>query len=303
MENIKKVLLDVDENSLIHSFYDACSDEDFKKYVCTIGVREDVLMKYTSSLQDAFIECENCKKCKGLDTCKNKLKGYALTAEKNRKKTMISFSYDACKYEKERMEKDAYKSNLDLFELPKEIEEATFKNIYKNDRARLPIVKYFKEFIDSYMADEKPKGVYLTGNFGSGKTYLIAALFNEMAKKGIKSVLVYYPEFLRSLKASFQSNYEEKFRYIKKIPLLLLDDIGAENCSNWSRDEVLGPLLQYRMDNHLPTFFTSNLTLDELEKSLSMTTSGVDKVKARRIIERIKQLTTTLELVSENRRD
>ena len=83
---------------------------------------------------------------------------------------------------------------------------------------------------------------------------------------------------------------------------MLIDDIGAENCSNWSRDEVLGPILQYRMDNHLPTFFTSNLTLDELETSLSVTSSGIDKLKARRIVERIKQLTIPLELISKNRR-
>ena len=57
------------------------------------------------------------------------------------------------------------------------------------------------------------------------------------------------------------------------------------------------------MENHLPTFFTSNLTLTELEKSLSITSSGVDKVKARRIVERIKQLTVPLELVSKNRRE
>lgn len=123
-----------------------------------------------------------------------------------------------------------------------------------------------------------------------------------MAKKDIKSALIYYPEFLRSLKASFQTDYKEKFEYIKKVPLLLLDDIGAENCSSWSRDEILGPILQYRMESNLPTFFTSNLTLKELEKALSITTSGVDKVKARRIIERIKWLTKNLELVSKNRR-
>ena len=190
--------------------------------------------------------------------------------------------------------------------MPKDIKEASLKNIYKDDKARLPIIKYFKEFMDHYHDDSKPKGIYLTGSFGSGKTYLIAALFNEMAKKGIKSILVYYPDFLRNLKASFSSEnneYSEKFDHIKKIPLLLLDDIGAETVSNWSRDEILGSLLQYRMDNHLPTFFTSNLTLEELEKALSLTSTGVDKVKARRIIERIKQLTVTLELVSKNRRN
>ena len=203
----------------------------------------------------------------------------------------------------DKISQNIYKENLELFDMPKDILDASLINIYKDDKSRLPIIKYFKEFIDNYNSNEKPKGLYLTGSFGSGKTYMISALFNEFAKKGIKSALIYYPEFLRSLKSSFQTNYNDKFNYIKKVPLLLLDDIGAENCSNWSRDEVLGPILQYRMESHLPTFFTSNLSLEELETSLAMTNSNADKVKARRIIERIKQLTVTLELVSKNRRN
>ena len=57
------------------------------------------------------------------------------------------------------------------------------------------------------------------------------------------------------------------------------------------------------MEEELPTFFTSNLTLSELEASLSVTNSGTEKVKAKRIIERIKQLTISLELISKNRRN
>ena len=68
-------------------------------------------------------------------------------------------------------------------------------------------------------------------------------------------------------------------------------------------DEVLGPILQYRMEEDLPTFFTSNLTIDELESSLALTSNGVEKIKAKRITERIKQLTTSLELISKNRRN
>lgn len=56
------------------------------------------------------------------------------------------------------------------------------------------------------------------------------------------------------------------------------------------------------MDNGLPTFFTSNLNLEELEEHLKTTTNSTDKIKARRIIERIKQLTEPLELVSKNLR-
>lgn len=301
MQKVNELINNVDEISLKHAFQDACSDNDFKAYAYNLNTTEETLMKYTSRLEEAFEECKNCATCKGLDTCKNKVVGYAYTPQAKEK--MIEFSYVICKKQQEEDLKTAYQKNLELLEMPKDIKNASFKDMYKDDKARVPIVKYFKEFIDNYDNEDKPKGIYLNGSFGSGKTYLVAALFNEMAKKGVRSVLIYYPEFLRSLKASFQTNYDEQFNYIKKVPLLLFDDIGAENCSNWSRDEVLGPILQYRMENHLPTFFTSNLTLDELENSLSMTSNGVDKVKARRIIERIKQLTTPLELISKNRRN
>ena len=299
MDKLKNIY-DFDLIDLTHSFQDACSDKDFKDYVYGLNIKEETLMRYTSNLEDAYKEMTSCKNCKNINDCPNKLKGYIYTPIKSG--NVITFSYDACKKTQDKIKEDAYKANLDLFDMPKDIKNARFQDMYKDDKNRLPIIKYFKEFMDNYNEKEKPKGIYLNGSFGSGKTYLIASLFNEMAKKGVKSILVYYPEFLRSLKASFNTNYNEKFELLKKIPLLLIDDIGAENCSNWSRDEVLGPILQYRMDNHLPTFFTSNLTLDELETSLSVTSSGIDKLKARRIVERIKQLTIPLELISKNRR-
>ena len=301
MQKVNDLINNVDVTALSQSFMSACSDKEFKDFVYGLEIKEDILMKYTSSLEDAHLECKNCKKCPGLSECKNKVPGYVYTPIKDN--NIINFSYVACDKKIKEIKDNEYRQNIELFDMPKDIANATLKDMYKDDKARLPIIKYFKEFIDNYENEEKPKGLYLHGSFGSGKTYLIAALFNEMAKKNIRSALIYYPEFLRSLKASFQTTYTDQFNYIKKVPLLLLDDIGAENCSAWARDEVLGPILQYRMDSHLPTFFTSNLTLEELETSLAMTSSGVDKVKARRIVERIKQLTTDLELISKNRRD
>lgn len=302
MKNINNVVENKsNELDLIHSYQDACSNKEFKIYLDSLGIEEEILMKYTSSLEDSYIDYMNCRNCKSLACCKNKVEGYRYTPEKE--KNIIKFSYIACKWNLLALKENAYKEKLELFDMPIEIKEATLKEVYTDDKSRVPIIRYFKEFMDKYQKKENPKGLYLTGSFGSGKTYLIAALLNEMAKKKTHCALVYYPEFLRSLKSSFQTDYSEKFDFIKKSPVLLLDDIGAENESNWSRDEVLGPILQYRMQNHLPTFFTSNLTLDELEASLATTSSGVDKVKARRIIERIKQLTITMELIGKNRRN
>ena len=107
-----------------------------------------------------------------------------------------------------------------------------------------------------------------------------------------------------ALKEAFYDNeeYKKRFNFIKKANYLLLDDIGADSVTEWSRDEVLGTILQYRMEEKLPTFFTSNLTLAELEDHLATTNKEVDHIKSRRIIERIKQLTTSVTMISENKR-
>ena len=106
---------------------------------------------------------------------------------------------------------------------------------------------------------------------------------------------------LQELKEDWDS-YGKKMEYYQSVPILFLDDIGAESVSEWARDEVLGTILQSRMNNHLTTFFTSNLTYQELEYNLSLAKNSLDKVKGRRIMERIKQLTVDMEMVAENKR-
>ena len=182
-----------------------------------------------------------------------------------------------------------------------QIDESDYASIVKQVRDS----EFNKEITlrdKEYQKDKNIKGLYLHGSFGAGKSYLIAALFNELSKLNVKSIIVYYPELLRSLKESFNDDFDDRMYKLKTTELLLIDDIGAESVSPWSRDEILGTILQYRMDAKMPTFFTSNLNKDELISHLAYTKNGVDMVKAKRIIERINQLTTDMELISENRR-
>ena len=70
----------------------------------------------------------------------------------------------------------------------------------------------------------------------------------RLAKKQISSMIVYVPELLREMKSSIaDSTLNEKIEALKREPILMLDDIGAEAVSSWTRDEVLGPILQFRM--------------------------------------------------------
>ena len=275
----------------------------FKKIVNKLKLPNNYLMKYTSKIEDSAKELDNCKKCKNLQNCKNSYQGYIFYPELLNDN--LVFDYTPCKYKKEQIEKDKYKDNIYLFELPKEIKEASMKNIDLTDQERFEIIKWLKNFLDTYEKNKNKRGLYLTGNFGSGKTYLISACLNELAKKNHKIAIIYYPEFLRSLKESFNDpeEYNNKFKYIKNVELLLIDDIGAETMTEWSRDEVLGTILQHRMQEQLTTFFTSNLTIAELEEHFSISSKGVEKIKSKRIIERIKYLTKEMVMVSSNKRE
>ena len=83
---------------------------------------------------------------------------------------------------------------------------------------------------------------------------------------------------------------------VKNAPVLMLDDIGADSLSNWSRDDILGVILQHRMQEELPTFFSSNLSMEELESSYLTFNNRMesDPLKAKRIMERIKFLATEI---------
>lgn len=302
MKSIQSLIKLTDEevNELKQNYIKKLDDRNFCELVQMLNTSDEVLMKYTSSLEDASIEFSHCQSCKGLEECKNKIKGYMYTPKLDNNR--INFSFIACPYQVQKEISTKYQENIYLFEVPKRVKEASLKDLYKNDKNRVEFMKYVKNFILEFTKDGNSKGIYLHGSYGTGKTYLIAALFNELAKKDIKSAIIYVPEFLRVLKSSFGTDFEEKYDYIKRVPLLLLDDIGAEYLTPWARDEILGTILQYRMDEKLPTFFTSNLNLKQLEEHFSNTSSGKEEIKGRRIIERIKDLTNDFELVGESNR-
>ncbi len=285
-----------DYGKLKESYQKSLQNQEFKDFVSKLKINDTLLMKYTSALEDSCIEYNHCLNCQGLSECQNKLLGYAYLPKVVDK--TLQFHYKPCRYKKNNDKKYSYLKNVKYYDLPTSYLDANFSKIDKRLVSRKQAITWLNNFINN----QGSKGIYLTGNFGCGKTYLIVATFNELAKNGIKSAIVFWPEFLRNLKSSFATDYEDKLDYIKNVPLLLIDDLGAEVSTSWSRDEILCPILQHRMDNNLATFITSNLNLSNLEQHLAQTKDGVEIVKAKRIIERIKFLTEEIEMIGQNMR-
>lgn len=306
MENLKEVvnrmgIKDNIKSALEKEFDTACKNKEFKDFVSKINMPKEELMKYTSLLEESSKEYCHCMNCKNIFECKNKIEGHAYLPKIIKNK--LYFNYNICKHQEKINKENEYRNNITLYQTQKGILDANVKNIYTKDTKRFDAISWLTKFLKEY--PDIKKGLYLHGSFGSGKSYLISAILVELAKKNVKSTILFWPEFLNDLKAYFGDDigYRRILTQIKNTEILFIDDIGAENLTAWSRDEVLCTILQYRMDNKLTTFFSSNLEIKDLEKHLSITKDGDESIKARRIIERIKQMTDDIELVSKNLRN
>lgn len=197
---------------------------------------------------------------------------------------------------------EAIKNRIQLINMPASLKNVTVADIDKNDENRVEVMLAITDFVKRF--EEKPKALYIYGNFGIGKSYLMAYLANLLSKTYLQSTtMLHYPTFVVDIKNAIKDgSVKERIDEIKLAQVLVLDDIGAEQHSPWVRDDVLQVILQYRMQENLPTFFTSNFSFDDLERHFASGKSGDETWQAKRVMERIRYLARDLHLKGNNRR-
>lgn len=117
-----------------------------------------------------------------------------------------------------------------------------------------------------------PSLLLLVGDYGTGKTYLAVAMLRAWVAQGRSGLLWTVQELLDEVRAGFGTPASARTMLgVKRCPLLVLDDLGAEALSGrtaeWAVPTVL-ELLAHRQARCLPTIVTSNLRPQELSKRL-----------------------------------
>lgn len=171
-----------------------------------------------------------------------------------------------------------------------------------------PAFQIAKGYADNFRAlQSSPQGqeknsLLITGPKGTGKTHLAAAIANQLMAEGVPVVFATMIDLLAKIKSSFEkhgatNSENEIMRLYKTTDLLIIDDIGKEQPTEWALTKIY-QIINARYEDYKPMIITSNYTTEELVER--MTPPSGDKHTADATIDRILEMTYTVPLAGES---
>lgn len=275
------------------------NDEFFKSVYQKLALTNDNM--HLLDVIDVMESISKCRDCPGLSACPQDNKGYILTIVDN-----VLVKQPCLKMQEQLKLAQSHKALIYTTELSAR-KYPNIKDIEISSDSRTLIINHIMDLAEGL----SNKGVYLYGPPGIGKTFIIEALLQKMLDNNITSAYVLLNDLAAKIRTNFYSNSEDKTLFtntinkLKRVNFLYIDDIGAEVADNgFTRDEILFPILDYRMKNNLTTCFSSNYSLLELKEHYARTNSKLNEpVKAARLLERIRVLSDEYEIIeSQSRR-
>ena len=108
---------------------------------------------------------------------------------------------------------------------------------------------------------EQPMMLTLAGAVGTGKSHLLQSIAWELMEHGMQPRYVFTPDWLAWLRKTFSPDapvdFEHLYESYAQLPVLLLDDLGAERASEWTI-EVLGRIVDRRYREKRPLVVATN---------------------------------------------
>ena len=137
-----------------------------------------------------------------------------------------------------------------------------------------------RNFVTDFLQDPHAGGLMFTGQVGSGKTYLASSIANALLSKNQQVLFIVVPDLLDLIRATYDPDRNaweysefELMESARQVPLLILDDLGANNYTEWSRNKIYS-IINYRLNHRLPVIITTNITPENMEEYLGERTTS-----------------------------
>lgn len=170
----------------------------------------------------------------------------------------------AAKDEADRRERRREISDRLMSRIPSKYRQADLKRTVEGTAAR----RWLQSYRDALAAKERgedkhPQSLVIMGPKGTGKTWMACALARQLMDPDapIPTTYTTVSEMLEALR--IPSDTDLTRHLFMTTPVLILDDFGAENLTDWAR-EKLYQLSHNRDHNGLATIVTTNLEGPEI---------------------------------------
>lgn len=182
--------------------------------------------------------------------------------------------------------------------------QRTFSSFHCDTPARKECYEAAKEYADHWNEHkEKGDGLYIEGTNGTGKTHLAVAIALQLIDEGVPVICKTGSDLLTDIKRAFDNPELQEHQILdayRRVDLLIIDDFGKEQCSDWSMS-MLYTILNDRYEEMRPTIITTNYNTEELLKA--MTPKGLDDYKIRAIISRLWEVSNVITMAWEDCRN
>ena len=177
---------------------------------------------------------------------------------------------------------------------------------YETDMNNTQAVGKILYFIKNYQYGDKSKGMWLYGNFGIGKTYLMGAMATELNKRQVGVNFISANQLVNDLyetmrKNSMDNSVQKQLDYLSKSEVLIVDDLGTEKMTRNNFVDVFYAVFKYRGEHNKPTFITSNFTKDQYYQHANQS-GNMNRIEIARFKEQIDVLAEEVQMIGQNRR-
>lgn len=148
-------------------------------------------------------------------------------------------------------------------------------------------------------------GLFITGSYGTGKTHLACAIANQLMQGGTAVICMTMIDLLAKIKSTFEKDdtatEAEVMRLYEEIPLLIIDDIGSEQPTEWGNTHIYS-IINARYEAYMPTIVTTNYTGNELIRRMTPTYGGKlgDTRNAEKTLDRLREMCAGMEMYWES---
>lgn len=143
--------------------------------------------------------------------------------------------------------------------------KANFDNYSPNNESQEKAKRICERYANKFSFGN-PQNLMLIGSYGVGKSHLAVSITKVVMDKKIPCLFISVPKLLTKIKSSYHKDSDitenQILKAIENIPLLVLDDIGAEsdedkeNISSWAKSKLF-EIVDSRVGKH--TIYTTNL--------------------------------------------